>query len=71
MTQDEAIALIKSGKNVFVTGGAGVGKSHVIKQIADKNTLVCAPTGIAALNVGGILHTRCLIYQWGFRHKRT
>lgn len=54
MTQDEAIALIKSGKNVFVTGGAGVGKSHVIKQIADKNTLVCAPTGIAALNVGGI-----------------
>ena len=41
------------GENVLVTGGAGVGKSYVIKQIDNPNTVLCAPTGIAALNIGG------------------
>lgn len=49
-----------SGDNVFLTGGAGVGKSYLInKYISDmrnknKNVLVCAPTGVAAGNVNGI-----------------
>lgn len=40
---------------VFVTGGAGTGKSTLISLIRKKygNTVVVAPTGIAALNVGG------------------
>lgn len=40
---------------IFVTGGAGTGKSTLISEIRKKygNTVVVAPTGIAALNVGG------------------
>lgn len=53
MSQELAIQKIKEGANVFVTGPGGVGKSWVIKQIIDKSTLLCAPTGIAALNIGG------------------
>jgi ATP-dependent exoDNAse (exonuclease V) alpha subunit len=52
-TQQEAIDLINSGKNVFLSGSAGVGKSHVINQIINNSTALCAPTGIAALNIGG------------------
>ena len=54
MTQDQVIQMIKDGHNVFVTGGAGRGKSHLIRQIVDNTTILCAPTGIAALNIGGI-----------------
>lgn len=57
-TQQEAIDLVKSGRNVFVTGGAGRGKSHVIRQITDNRTILCGPTGIAALNIGGITNHR-------------
>lgn len=52
-TQQEAIDLINSGENCFITGGAGRGKSWVIKQITNKNTILVAPTGVAALNIGG------------------
>ena len=42
--------------NIFVTGRAGTGKStllnYLISQTA-KKVVVCAPTGVAALNVGG------------------
>ena len=53
MSQESAIQRISEGKNVFVTGAGGVGKSWVIKQINDKFTVLCAPTGIAALNIEG------------------
>lgn len=53
MTQDEAIALIKSGKNVYLGGSAGSGKSWVIRKITDKGTLLVGPTGVSALNIGG------------------
>ncbi len=52
-TQEEAIALIEAGKNVFLSGGAGVGKSHVINKMENGRTVIGAPTGIAALNIGG------------------
>ena len=51
--QDLALKYILSGENVLITGSGGVGKSHIIKQILDPNTLLCAPTGIAALLIGG------------------
>ncbi|MBS1720799.1 MAG: AAA family ATPase [Armatimonadetes bacterium] len=40
---------------IFVTGGAGTGKSTLIRYLQTnlKNIAVVAPTGVAALNVGG------------------
>lgn len=43
--------------NLFVTGKAGTGKSTLLRHIAamnDRNTVVLAPTGLAALNAGGM-----------------
>lgn len=43
--------------NLFITGKAGTGKSTLLKYIAareDRNTIVLAPTGLAALNAGGV-----------------
>jgi len=42
--------------NVFVTGRAGTGKSTLLTYLienTEKRIAVCAPTGVAALNVGG------------------
>lgn len=52
--QKLAIERIKGGDNIFLTGAGGTGKSYVINQILDDSTLLCAPTGIAAINVNGI-----------------
>ena len=44
-------------KSVFLTGKAGTGKTTLLKEIiatSHKNTVVVAPTGIAALNAGGV-----------------
>ncbi len=44
------------GQSFFITGKAGTGKStllHYLRTITDKNVVVLAPTGVAALNVGG------------------
>jgi len=52
----EAIKYVKSGKNLFITGKAGTGKSTLLKVIRDsltKNCVVLAPTGVAAVNIGG------------------
>ena len=43
-------------EHVFVTGRAGTGKSTLLEHLSwhsSKNLAVCAPTGVAALNVGG------------------
>ncbi|HEY8589642.1 MAG TPA: DEAD/DEAH box helicase, partial [Naasia sp.] len=42
--------------HLFVTGRAGTGKSTVLNHLSwnsEKSLVVCAPTGVAALNVGG------------------
>lgn len=52
--QQATIDAVKSGKNLFITGSGGVGKSWVIKQITCPNTVLCAPTGISAINIGGV-----------------
>lgn len=48
------------GRNVFVSGGAGTGKSvlirnvaHVLRRVTGTPAICCAPTGLAARNVGG------------------
>lgn len=44
-------------RSVFLTGKAGTGKTTLLRKIIEtthKNTVVVAPTGIAALNAGGV-----------------
>lgn len=59
-TQEEALKKMRSGKNIFLTGLPGTGKSYITRQFiqeqeaAGKQILVCAPTGIAALNLNGV-----------------
>ena len=45
-------------RNVFLTGGAGVGKSYLTKELIknysyEKNIVTLSPTGISAVNIGG------------------
>ena len=55
--------LNNTSKNVFITGKAGTGKSTLLKYFREhthKNIVVLAPTGVAALNVGGeTIHSFC------------
>ena len=57
--QEEVLETVKSGRNVFMTGVAGTGKSFTIAKVVEwlksqsKNVAVTAPTGVAALNVNG------------------
>ena len=47
----------QTNRNIFLTGKAGTGKTTLLKTILKttyKNTVVVAPTGIAALNAGGV-----------------
>ncbi|MFO8021706.1 MAG: helix-turn-helix domain-containing protein [Perlabentimonas sp.] len=46
-----------TGTNVFLTGKAGTGKTtflHNLKQSTFKRMIVVAPTGVAAINAGGV-----------------
>ena len=54
--QDAWSVLRKTSRSVFLTGKAGTGKSTFLKYIRaniKKKLIVLAPTGIAAVNVGG------------------
>jgi hypothetical protein len=57
--QQRTFDTVMRGDDAFITGGAGTGKSVLIKEIIrsleahSKNVVVCAPTGIAAVNIGG------------------
>ncbi|HEY0030805.1 MAG TPA: helix-turn-helix domain-containing protein [Bacteroidia bacterium] len=47
----------QTNKNVFLTGKAGTGKTTLLRNIVSttyKKCLIAAPTGIAAINAGGI-----------------
>ena len=57
-------AVAQGRQIIFVTGGAGTGKSTFIRELQarfeTKNTVVLAPTGIAALTAGGqTIHSFC------------
>ena len=47
----------KTGKSVFLTGKAGTGKTTFLRDVvqnSSKRVVVVAPTGIAAINAGGV-----------------
>jgi ATP-dependent DNA helicase PIF1 len=60
--QTHVLKAIKDGKNIFFTGGAGTGKSFLLKMITkclkSDNCFMTASTGVAACLIGGTtLHT--------------
>ncbi len=73
MTQDEALNILKTGANVFLTGEPGSGKTHTVNTyVAYLNSCgiepaITASTGIAATHIGGMtIHSWCGI---GIRQK--
>ena len=59
MTQDEALDLLKLGKNIFLTGAAGAGKTYLLNSYIHHlrshavGIAVTASTGIAATHLNG------------------
>jgi ATP-dependent DNA helicase PIF1 len=62
---------LETDQHIFLTGKAGSGKTTLLKKIAErtlKNFVIAAPTGVAAINAGGVtihslfhLPTICLV----------
>ena len=65
MTQNEALDILKTGANVFLTGEPGAGKTHTINNYVsylrdhDIEPAITASTGIAATHIGGMT-----IHSW-------
>jgi len=65
MTQLEALKILKTGANVFLTGEPGSGKTHIINEyvafLRDQGIepAITASTGIAATHIGGMT-----IHSW-------
>ncbi|PIZ86428.1 AAA family ATPase [Candidatus Nomurabacteria bacterium CG_4_9_14_0_2_um_filter_32_10] len=73
MTQDEALRIMKTGANVFLTGEPGSGKTYTINKYVDYlrkheiNHAITASTGIAATHINGMT-----IHSWsGIGIKKT
>ena len=65
MLQSLALSILKSWRNVFLTGQAGSGKTYVINQYIQwlwscgVEVAITASTGIAATHIGGVtIHSR-------------
>ena len=52
---NEVIHLIDSGRNIFITGGAGTGKSYLLQQIKQYYPFLTltSTTGVSAINING------------------
>lgn len=65
MQQSDALKILKTGANIFLTGAPGAGKTYVLNQYIeylkehDINPAVTASTGIAATHIGGVT-----IHSW-------
>lgn len=62
-SENRFLAAASGGKNCFLTGMAGTGKSTLLRQFISESFRrvdITAPTGVAALNVGGMtIHRFC------------
>lgn len=69
--QKKAFNLAINGVNLFITGGAGTGKTFLVQKViqtlirSGKQVIVCAPTGTAAIKVGGVTINRVFGLQAG------
>ena len=48
---------LNTDKNMFITGNAGTGKTLLLREIVSRSqgdAIVAAPTGVAAMNAGGV-----------------
>jgi thymidylate kinase len=67
--QKEALEAVRTGRNVCITGGGGVGKSYISRKIIEdlqkqrKTVLITASTGRAAMLIGGITCHRAFIWS--------
>ncbi len=65
MTQSQALAILKTGANVFLTGEPGSGKTYVVNAYVAYlrahgiEPAITASTGIAATHIGGMT-----IHSW-------
>ena len=65
MTQSQALDILKTGANVFLTGEPGAGKTHTINAFVGYlranfvEPAITASTGIAATHIGGMT-----IHSW-------
>lgn len=66
MTQKEALEIVKTGQNIFLTGPAGCGKTFLLNKYLEYlrskfvSVGVTASTGIAATHLGGqTIHSWC------------
>ncbi len=65
MTQEEALTILKTGANVFLTGEPGSGKTYTVNSFVkylhenDVDVAITASTGIAATHIGGVT-----IHSW-------
>ncbi len=65
MTQSQALSILKTGANVFLTGEPGSGKTHTINEYVAYlrargiEPAITASTGIAATHIGGMT-----IHSW-------
>ena len=57
--QETALKILKTGQNVFLTGSAGTGKTHILNDfvlyLKSRKIIptIVAPTGIAASHLNG------------------
>lgn len=65
MTQEDALTLLKTGTNIFLTGEPGSGKSYTVREYVKYlrahgiTPALTASTGIAATHIGGVT-----IHSW-------
>ena len=65
MKQAQALDILKAGRNVYLTGPAGSGKTYVLNEYVaylkahGVGVAVTASTGIAATHIGGVT-----IHSW-------
>jgi ATP-dependent exoDNAse (exonuclease V) alpha subunit len=65
MIQNDVLKILKAGKNVYVTGPAGSGKTHALREYIEHlrhhgvGVALTATTGIAATHIGGVT-----IHSW-------